>query len=80
MRLHYYQFPDNVPKEDLELYGCDSPGDVISGVSVTFAKKMLRQYGGVAWTEHIERDGGCFEVTEITLKGNNSRFRYNHHL
>ena len=41
---------------------------------------LLKQYGGSAWTEHCERDGGCFEVTEIKLKGNNSRFRYNHHL
>ena len=31
-------------------------------------------------TEHIERDGGVFEVTDITLNGNNSRFKYNRHL
>lgn len=47
---------------------------------VSWAKKMMRQYGGVGWTEHIDRDGGCFEVTEICLKGNNSRFKYNRHL
>lgn len=33
-----------------------------------------------AWTEHYERDGTLFEVTEIHLTGNNSRFKYNHHL
>lgn len=29
---------------------------------------------------HSERDGSCFEVTDITLTGNNSKFKYNHHL
>ena len=48
--------------------------------SVTNAKRLLKLYGGSAYTEHCERDGGLFEVTEITLKGNNSRFKYNHHL
>lgn len=52
----------------------------IGGISVKRAKELLRKYGGDAWTEHIERDGGVFEVTEIQLKGNNSRFRYNRHL
>jgi len=48
--------------------------------SISFAKKMMKQYGGCGWTEHCDRDGGCFEVTEITLSGNNSHFKYNHHL
>ena len=52
----------------------------IEGVKVSKAKNLLKLYGGMAWTEHCERDGGCFEVTEITIKGNNSRFKYNHHL
>ncbi|MBQ8109351.1 MAG: hypothetical protein IJ124_04195 [Clostridia bacterium] len=52
----------------------------LGGIKISAAKNLLKQYGGSAWTEHIERDGGCFEVTEITLKGNNSRFKYNHHL
>jgi len=36
--------------------------------------------GGSAWTEHCERDGGCFKVTPIELGKNNSKFKYNHHL
>lgn len=52
----------------------------LGGITVSAAKKLLKQYGGSAWTEHCERDGGCFEVTEIKLQGNNSRFKYNHHL
>jgi len=48
--------------------------------SVSYAKKMLKQQGGSAWTEHIDRDGGCFEVTDIKLKGNNSKYKYNRHL
>lgn len=49
-------------------------------MTVTSAKKLLRLYGGSAYTEHYERGGGLFEVTEIHLTGNNSRFKYNHHL
>ena len=48
-------------------------------VSISHAKKLLKK-GGEAWTEHYERDGGLFEVTNVELKGNNSRFTYNRHL
>ena len=61
-------------------YHCDDAEEIVYGCTVTFAKKLLRKFGGSAWTEHCERDGGCFEVTPITLDGNNSRFKYNHHL
>ena len=54
--------------------------DIVSGITITAAKNLLRQFGGSAWTHHIERDGGVFETTEITLKGNNSRHKYNRHL
>lgn len=79
MRLHYYQFPEGAPKEAVEEY-CEEGENTVMGCSITTAKKLLKQYGGSAWTEHLERDGGLFEVTEITIKGNNSRFKYNHHL
>ena len=80
MRLNYYEFPEETAPEVLKENGCEPDERVLGGVSVTTAKKLLRQYGGTAWTEHGERDGGCFEVTPITLTGNNSRFKYNHHL
>ncbi len=80
MRLNYYEFPENTAREVLQEHGCESDDRVLGGVSVTTAKKLLRQHGGAAWTEHIERDGTCFEVTPITLSGNNSKFKYNHHL
>ena len=79
MRLNYYQFPEGTPESVLIENECDHDDNIIS-CSITYAKKMLKQYGGTAWTEHLERDGGCFEVTEIKLTGNNSRFIYNHHL
>ena len=44
--------------------------------SVSTAKKLLKQKGGCAWTEHYERDGGLFEITKIELTGNNSKFKY----
>ena len=54
--------------------------DTLSGISVTRAKQLLKQFGGSAWTYHIDRDGGVFESSEIKLTGNNSRFKYNRHL
>jgi len=53
---------------------------LVGGIKVSEAKRLLKEFGGAAWTEHCERDGGVFEVTDITLKGNNSKFKYNHHL
>lgn len=66
MRLNYWQSLDGKEEE--------------SGISVTRAKQLLKEKGGVAWTSHIDRDGGCFETSEIKLKGNNSKFKYNKHL
>ena len=70
-------YPDSIPEDKRHLV--DHVDNVIS-CCVSFAKKMMKQYGGAGWTEHIDRDGGCFEVTEIKLQGNNSRFKYNRHL
>lgn len=59
---------------------CVEADDTLSGISVGHAKDLLKKLGGVAWIEHIDRDGGCFETTEIKLTRNNSRFKYNRHL
>ena len=80
MRLHYYMFPDDISDDVLTQHGYTREDRTIGGCTVTYAKDMLKRYGGHAWTAHIDRDGGVFEVTEIKLTGNNSRFRYNHHL
>lgn len=80
MRLHYYRFPENVGPEVMREHGCDEGDDTIGGISITYAKELLKEFGGIAWTDHIERDGSVFETTEIRLAGNNSRFKYNHHL
>lgn len=71
-------YPDSIPENKRHLVKCIDR--TLGGMSVTTAKKLMKQYGGIGWIEHCERDGGVFEVTEITLKGNNSRFKYNHHL
>lgn len=71
-------YVEKIPEEKRILV--DHVDRCVEGISVTRAKQLLRDNGGVAWTEHCERDGGCFEVTEIKLTGNNSRFTYNHHL
>ena len=70
-------YADSIPEECRPLV--DYVDDVIT-CSVTQAKVLLRRYGGAAWTEHLDRDGGLFEVTAIELDKNNSRHRYNRHL
>lgn len=71
-------YPDSIPDDKWPLV--DHIDYILNGITISRAKKLLRTYGGSAWTEHCERDGGVFEVTEIQLSGNNSRFKYNHHL
>ena len=71
-------YPKSIPAEKRELVECVE--NILGGISVTHAKHLMKQYGGAAWTEHCDRSGGIFEVTPITLSGNNSKFRYNHHL
>lgn len=68
---------DSIPNDKRHLV--DHIDHTVSG-KISWIKKMMKQYGGIGWTEHIERDGGCFEITEIKLTGNNSQFKYNHHL
>lgn len=80
MRINYYEFPEETPLEVLRENDCSENDLRVGGISVTAAKTLLKKYGGMAWTDHCERDGGVFETTEIELKGNNSQFKYNHHL
>lgn len=77
MRLTYYDFPENISEEIKKEYETEN-GRLMC--SVGFAKKMIKKFGGTAFTEHIDRDGSVFEVTSVELKGNNSKFKYNHHL
>lgn len=65
---------------ECEQFKCLDSEDIVGGTTVTNAKRLLKTFGGSAWTEHCERDGGVFEITEIKLQGNNSRFKYNRHL
>lgn len=70
-------FPSSIP---------DSKRDLVDHIdheihcNVSTAKSLIKKYGGSGYIQHIERDGSVFEVTPIEIKGNNSRFRYNHHL
>ena len=70
--------PESIPDDKWPLI--ERIDDTLGGITITAAKKLLKKYGGYAYTMHCERDGGVFEVTDITLNGNNSRFKYNHHL
>ena len=79
MRIHYYRFPEGTPENITSEHGSDEDG-LVSGCSISHAKALLKQYGGAAWTDHFDRDGGFFESSPIVLKGNNSRVKYNRHL
>ena len=72
-----WTYQETIPDEYRHLV--DHVDDTIN-CKVSTAKKLLCKYGGCAWTEHIDRDGSVFEITEISLRGNNSKFKYNHHL
>ncbi|WP_041668463.1 hypothetical protein [Acetobacterium woodii] len=69
-------------------YGCKDcnnfcileAGDIVYGTTISNVKKLLKTFGGSGWTDHCDRSGGVFEVTEIFLKGNNSSHHYNRHL
>lgn len=58
----------------------DEADDIIEGITITAAKKLLKKYGGFGTTCHCDRYGSPFETTPITLDGNNSTFKYNVHL
>lgn len=78
MRMHYYDFPENTPQATLDEFGANSDRRICR--PLTIIKNLLKTYGGYAWTEHYDRDGGFFETSDITLGGNNSQFKYNRHL
>ena len=71
-------YPESIPDEERPFVDCIDR--TVDGISLKRAKELLKEYGGSAWTEHYDRDGGLFETSEIKLKGNNSRVRYNRHL
>ena len=54
-------------------YHCDESEMTVDGCSITVAKNLLKEFGGSAWTEHCERNGGCFGITPIELGKNNSK-------
>ena len=66
MRLTYWQPADQESEPEC--------------VTVREAKRLLKEKGGRAWTEHYERDGTMFEVSPVRLHDNNSKFEYNRHL
>ena len=69
---------DSIPDDKRPLV--DYVDDTLKGLSIKHVKQLLKKYGGYGWTEHCDRDGCVFETTDITLKGNNSKFKYNRHL
>ena len=71
-------YPKNIPEKERPLV--DYIDRTISGISIKHAKELLKEYGGCAWTCHFDRDGSLFETTDIKMKGNNSRVKYNRHL
>lgn len=73
-------YPDPEDMTDDERAQIDHIDHTISCSRITTIKRLMRQYDGHGWTEHVDRSGSVFEVSDIKLEGNNSRFKYNHHL
>ena len=69
------EIPEDISDEDLNY---DYP--ISMSCTISFAKKMLKKYGGKAYTQHIDRDGCVFEVTSVEIGKNNSTHKYNRHL
>jgi hypothetical protein len=47
-------------------------GEIESGISMNYAKNLLRTKGGVAFTEFYDRDGSFCETRPISLSANNT--------
>lgn len=47
----------------------------LSGISVSAAKKLLKDKGGVAWTCLFDRDGSFQDTWDITLGKNTMSYR-----
>lgn len=69
---------DTIPIEHRD--EVDSVGFITGPWNINVIKSYMKKFGGSGYTEHYERDGSLFEVTEIELKGNNSKFKYSRHL
>lgn len=83
MRIAYYKIPENIT-EDMARYELRCTYDEYKSgwmeESVKRIKELIKKYGGSGRIEHYDRSGGCFEVTPIKIKGNNSKHKYNRHL
>ncbi len=66
--------------EDIEDEVLDRNFPIKVDITITMAKRMIKRYGGHAFTQHFDRNGGLFETTEVIIKGNNSIHKYNRHL
>jgi hypothetical protein len=63
MRINYWH-SESWPEKN---GSCES-----AGISITEAKRLLREKGGAAITCFFDRDGGLLETRKIELKGNNT--------
>ena len=66
MRINYC-----IPPENAEQIGCPYTDDE-GGFSVSFVKKLIKQYGGTGFSLHCDRDGSVQERSAIVVNGNNA--------
>ena len=55
-----------------ERYGTVAVIDINHICKVSEAKRMMKKYGGCAWTEWYDRDGSFQDSMEIRLNGRNT--------
>lgn len=70
----------NGPIPECPNFIVDDADDILEGITLTAVKNLMKKYGGSGTICHYDRYGSLLETSPITLKGNNSQFKYNHHL
>jgi hypothetical protein len=65
MKINYWRPADESAGSETEL----------AGISVSEAKKLLKEKGGAAWTCLFDRDGSYQDTWEITLGKNAMSYR-----
>lgn len=71
-------YAERIPEEHRD--EVSSIGYIAGPWNISVIKKYMKIYGGSGYTEHYDRSGSLFGISEITLTGNNSQFKYNRHL
>lgn len=72
LKAEGYPVPSTEPPQDMTDEQILEVIDINHICKVSEAKRMLKKYGGSAWTEWYDRDGSYQDCMEIRLNGRNT--------